>query len=294
MEKLNFYSYRNSEKFLKNKFKSVCLLGACTAKNLALGIENFSNGKIKAYAPYETIFNIPSLLNDLEIVSKQLGHKIIINPELEVFSDRIRFWNQSEDVERVISENKRIDSCVIESIQRSELVIVALGAVEMWRYSNQILNRLPKHDFYNPDIENIYLEFEEVQITMQRIINCIREMNPSISIQFSIPYVLLKASERFSNLHLASTENYRILKNAIMSFGEEYYFPEYELFKFYIEKNSGNFQSDNRHPSVKLIAAVSKHIVSEIDTSYFKELSNDKFFIDNVNERGKTNGKEYL
>ena len=61
-------------------------------------------------------------------------------------------------------------------------------------------------------------------------------INPDIKIQFSIPYVLLKASEKFQNLHLATTENYRIIKNAIMELGYDYYFPEYELFKYYVEK----------------------------------------------------------
>lgn len=49
-------------------------------------------------------------------------------------------------------------------------------------------------------------------------------------------FVLLKASEKFQNLHLATTENYRIIKDAIMELGYDYYFPEYELFKYYVEK----------------------------------------------------------
>ncbi|MFZ7334089.1 GSCFA domain-containing protein, partial [Streptococcus pluranimalium] len=163
MEKLNFYSYGNSEQFLKKKFQTVCLLGACTAKNLALGIEYFSNNSLKAYAPYETLFNLPSMLNDLEIVSKKLDHKIIINSELEEFSDKIRFWNHSKDIEKVILENKRIDSCISEGIKNSDLVIVSLGSVEMWKYSNQVMNRLPKNQFYNSEIENIYLNATDAQ-----------------------------------------------------------------------------------------------------------------------------------
>lgn len=41
MEKLNFYSEKKSELFLKSTFKSICFLGACTAHNLASGIEYF-------------------------------------------------------------------------------------------------------------------------------------------------------------------------------------------------------------------------------------------------------------
>ena len=79
-----------------------------------------------------------------------------------------------------------------------------------------------------------------------------------------------------------------------MDLGEEYYFPEYELFKFHIEKNNENFQLDNRHPSVKLISNVTKHIVSEIDKNYVKEWHNDKFIINKVNEKGIIYGKEIL
>ncbi len=294
MEKLNFYSYDNFELFSHEKITGICLLGACTARNIALGIEYFSNKQIRSYAPYETIFNLPSLLNDLEIVSKNLEHKIIINEETNVFSDKIRFWNQSQNIKDVVLENKRIDKGVIEGIKNSEVVIVALGSVEMWQYSNKVLNRLPKNKYFHSEVENVYLEVDEAKIMMNRIIRCIKKMNPNITIQFSIPYILLKASEKFSNLHLATTENYRILKTAIMDLGEEYYFPEYELFKFHIEKNNENFQLDNRHPSVKLISNVTKHIVSEIDKNYVKEWHNDKFIINKVNEKGIIYGKEIL
>lgn len=119
-------------------------------------------------------------------------------------------------------------------------------------------------------------------------------INPGIKIQFSIPYVLLKASEKFQNLHLATTENYRIIKDAIMELGYDYYFPEYELFKYYVKKNNHPFQEDGRHPSVKLIADVSKHIVKEINKDYLLDTPNKPFAINKVDSRGKINGKEYL
>lgn len=294
MEKLNFYSYSECEKFLKGKFNSICLLGACTARNIASGIEFFSDKRIKTYAPYETVFNLPSLLNDLEIVSRKLNHKITINFENQQFSDEIRFWNRSEDIEEVIQKNRMIDNQIVESIQNSELVIVALGSVEMWSYSDQILNKLPKSDFEKDEVKNMYLEVDVLHDMMKKIINCINEINPLVTIKFSIPYVLLKASEKFSNLHLATMENYRILKNAIMCFGEDFYFPEYELFKFNIEKNSHDFQLDNRHPSIYLISEVTKHIVDEIDKSYSDEILKRSFMINKVNEKGKIYGKEYL
>lgn len=84
------------------------------------------------------------------------------------------------------------------------------------------------------------------------------------------------------------------MKNAIMELGTEYYFPEYELFKFYIEKNKINFQQDKRHPSVELIADVSKHIVREIDKSLLSKTPSERFSINKVNTRGKIYGKDYL
>ena len=294
MEKLNFYSEKKSELFLKSTFKSICFLGACTAHDLASGIEYFSNYNITTYAPYQTIFNAPSLLKDLEIVSHSLKHKVIIDSQLKLFTDEIRFWNTSNNVNEVIEKNKQIDEEVVKNIVNSDLVVVSLGSVEMWKKSNRVLNKLPKDQFYNTEIVNVYLTAEDLVSIAQDIIKCIHSINPSSSIQFSIPYVLLKASEKFSNLHLATTENYRIMKNAIMELGTEYYFPEYELFKFYIEKNKINFQQDKRHPSVELIADVSKHIVREIDKSLLSKTPSERFSINKVNTRGKIYGKDYL
>lgn len=162
MEKLNFYSEKKSELFLKSTFKSICFLGACTAHNLASGIEYFSNYNITTYAPYQTIFNAPSLLKDLEIVSHSLKHKVIIDSQLKLFTDEIRFWNTSNNVNEVI------------------------------------------------------------------------------------------------------------------------------------EKNKINFQQDKRHPSVELIADVSKHIVREIDKSLLSKTPSERFSINKVNTRGKIYGKDYL
>lgn len=131
MEKLNFYSEKKSELFLKSTFKSICFLGACTAHNLASGIEYFSNYNITTYAPYQTIFNAPSLLKDLEIVSHSLKHKVIIDSQLKLFTDEIRFWNTSNNVNEVIEKNKQIDEEVVKNIVNSDLVVVSLGSVEM-------------------------------------------------------------------------------------------------------------------------------------------------------------------
>lgn len=144
MEKLNFYSEKKSELFLKSTFKSICFLGACTAHNLASGIEYFSNYNITTYAPYQTIFNAPSLLKDLEIVSHSLKHKVIIDSQLKLFTDEIRFWNTSNNVNEVIEKNKQIDEEVVKNIVNSDLVVVSLGSVEMWKKSNRVLNKLPK------------------------------------------------------------------------------------------------------------------------------------------------------
>lgn len=102
MDELHFYSSLKSKNFIKEPFSSVCFLGACTATNLSLGIRYFSHKNIKTYAPYETIFNAPSLLRDLEIVTSNLNHKIIINRQLKLFSDSIRFWNTSSNLSTVI------------------------------------------------------------------------------------------------------------------------------------------------------------------------------------------------
>lgn len=120
------------------------------------------------------------------------------------------------------------------------------------------------------------------------------ELNPSAMIQFSIPYVLLKASESFQNLTIATSENFRILKNGIMDIGKEYYFPEYELFKFYVEKTRSPFQIDGRHPSITLISEVSKHIVKEMGEEIMSKGQGELFSINRVNEKGSINGKCYL
>lgn len=164
----------------------------------------------------------------------------------------------------------------------------------MWAKSHHVMNRLPKNQFHNPEIQNIYLTSEVIHDIAKDIMKLIYVINPKAKIQFSIPYVLLKASEKYSNLNLATSENYRILKTAIMKLGEQYYFPEYELFKYYIEKGKHNFQDDKRHPSVQLIANVSRHIVQEINKSYLTKPFSTPFSIDKVDNRGRTNGKEYL
>ena len=156
------------------------------------------------------------------------------------------------------------------------------------------MNRLPKNQFFNPEIKNVYLSSDDILNFSKEIMRIVHLINPDIKIQFSIPYVLLKASEKFQNLHLATTENYRIIKDAIMELGYDYYFPEYELFKYYVEKNNHPFQEDGRHPSVKLIADVSKHIVKEINKDYLLDTPNKPFAVNKVDSRGKINGKEYL
>lgn len=49
MDNLHFYSSRKSTKFLTYLPKTTCFLGACTAQNLALGIDYFSNSQIKTF-----------------------------------------------------------------------------------------------------------------------------------------------------------------------------------------------------------------------------------------------------
>ena len=96
MDSLNFYSSNKSKRFLSYLPSKVCFLGACTARNLATGIEYFSNHHIQTFSPYDTIFNAPSLLKDLEIVAFKLEHDILIDEKQSVFYDAIRFWNRSQ------------------------------------------------------------------------------------------------------------------------------------------------------------------------------------------------------
>ena len=105
MEKLNFYSEKKSELFLKSTFKSICFLGACTAHNF----------NITTYAPYQTIFNAPSLLKDLEIVSHSLKHKVIIDSQLKLFTDEIRFWNTSNNVNEVIEKINKLTKRLLKT-----------------------------------------------------------------------------------------------------------------------------------------------------------------------------------
>lgn len=293
MNNLNFYSDVKSKQFLSITQKRICFLGACTARNLANGISYFSNNRIAAYAPYDTIFNAPSLLKDLEIVTNNLRHKVIIDEYYHEFRDSIRFWNKSSNLNDVIDKNKIIDSNIIDSVKNADLVIVSLGSAEMWKKNGRIINRLPKSDFNSSEIENIYLSSEEVASIAKDIIKCVNSINPSAKIQFSISYIILKASERFSNLYLATTENYRILKNAIINLGEDYYFPEYELFKYYAN-DIRKFQEDNRHFNVELIAEVSKHIVKEVDEKLLCDIHEVPFSIKKVNNKGKVYGEEQL
>ena len=193
-----------------------------------------------------------------------------------------------------MNENKNIDVSVRQCLIDSDLLIISLGSIEMWAKSNHVMNRLPKNQFYNPKIENVYLSSDDLSYFAKEIIRVVHHINPTIKIQFSIPYVILKASERFQNLYLATTENYRIIKAAIMQLGTEYYFPEYELFKYYIENSSDSFQEDKRHPSAKLIADVSKHIVKEINEDYLFNDTKKQFSINKVDSRGRINGKEFL
>lgn len=294
MDNLHFYSSKKSTKFLTYLPKTTCFLGACTAQNLALGIDYFSNSQIKTFSPYDTIFNAPSLLKDLEIIAFELNHHILIDTKQKVFYDEVRFWNRSESFKKVINENLQIDTCVKRAITESDLLIVSLGSVEMWSKSKRVMNILPKNQFFNPEIKNVYLSSDDILNFSKEIMRIVHLINPDIKIQFSIPYVLLKASEKFHNLHLATTENYRIIKDAIMELGDDYYFPEYELFKYYVGKNNHPFQEDGRHPSVKLIADISKHIVKEINKDYLLDTPNKPFAINKVDSRGKINGKEYL
>lgn len=294
MDKLHFYSSDESKHFLTYCPEKICFLGACTAKNLSLGINYFSQSKIKTFSPYETIFNAPSLLKDLELIAFKLDHQIMIDTNQKVFYDEIRFWNKSENYDTVFRENLKIDNSVKVALAEADLLIISLGSVEMWSKTNQILNRLPKNQFCKPEIKNVYLSSDDVLNFATQIIHIVHIINPAIKIQFSIPYVLLKASEKFTNLHMATTENYRIIKDAIMKLGYNYYFPEYELFKYYVERDNHSFQEDGRHPSVKLIADVSKHIVKEINKDYLLATPNDPFAINKVDSRGKINGKEYL
>lgn len=294
MDSLHFYSSNESKYFLTYRPEKICFLGACTARNLSLGIDYFSNSQIKTFSPYETIFNAPSLLKDLEVIALELDHHILIDSKQKVFYDEIRFWNKSESYEAVLHQNLNIDNYVKTALTESDLLILSLGSVEMWSKVNHIMNRLPKNQFLNPEIKNVYLSSDSILNFAKQIMRVVQLINPKIKIQFSIPYVLLKASEKFHNLHLATTEYYRIIKEAIMELGDDYYFPEYELFKYYVEKNNHPFQEDGRHPSVKLIADISKHIVKEINKDYLLDIPNKPFAINKVDSRGKINGKEYL
>ena len=294
MDSLHFYSSNESKYFLTYRPEKICFLGACTARNLSLGIDYFSNSQIKTFSPYETIFNAPSLLKDLEVIALELDHHILIDSKQKVFYDEIRFWNKSESYEAVLHQNLNIDNYVKTALTESDLLILSLGSVEMWSKVNHIMNRLPKNQFLNPEIKNVYLSCDDILNFAKQIMRVVQLINPKIKIQFSIPYVLLKASEKFHNLHLTTTENYRIIKEAIMELGDDYYFPEYELFKYYVEKNNHPFQEDGRHPSVKLIADISKHIVKEINKDYLLDIPNKPFAINKVDSRGKINGKEYL
>ena len=156
MDNLHFYSSKKSTKFLTYLPKTTCFLGACTAQNLALGIDYFSNSQIKTFSPYDTVFNAPSLLKDLEIIAFELNHHISIDTKQKVFYDEVRFWNRSESFKKVINENLQIDTCVKRAITESDLLIVSLGSVEMWSKSKHVMNRLPKNQFFNPEIKNVY------------------------------------------------------------------------------------------------------------------------------------------
>ena len=294
MNNLHFYSSNESKHFLTYCPNKICFLGACTARNLALGINYFSDNKSKTFSPYDTIFNAPSLLKDLETIAFELDHHVRIDTKQKVFYDEIRFWNKSEIYEAVLKQNLIIDHCVKTALTESDLLILSLGSVKMWSKTGHIMNRLPKNQFFSPEIKNIYLSSDDILNLAKQMISIVHHINPTINVQFSIPYVLLKASEKFYNLHLATTENDRIIKEAIMKLGHDYYFPEYELFKYYVEQNNHPFQEDGRHPSVKLIAEVSKHIVKEINKDYLLDKPNKPFAINKVDNRGNINGKEYL
>ena len=42
-------------------------------------------------------------------MSHSLKHKVIIDSQLKMFTDEIRFWNTSNNVNEVIEKNKQID-----------------------------------------------------------------------------------------------------------------------------------------------------------------------------------------
>lgn len=66
-------------------------------------------------------------------MSHSLKHKVIIDSQLKLFTDEIRFWNTSNNVNEVIEKNKQIDEEVVKNIVNSDLVVVSLGSVEMWK-----------------------------------------------------------------------------------------------------------------------------------------------------------------
>lgn len=138
MDSLHFYSSNESKYFLTYRPEKICFLGACTARNLSLGIDYFSNSQIKTFSPYETIFNAPSLLKDLEVIALELDHHILIDSKQKVFYDEIRFWNKSESYEAVLHQNLNIDNYVKTALTESDLLILSLGSVEMWSKVNHI------------------------------------------------------------------------------------------------------------------------------------------------------------
>ena len=162
MNNLHFYSSNESKHFLTYCPNKICFLGACTARNLALGINYFSDNKIKTFSPYDTIFNAPSLLKDLETIAFELDHHVRIDTKQKVFYDEIRFWNKSEIYEAILKQNLIIDHCVKTALTESDLLILSLGSVEIWSKAKHVMNQLPKNQFFSPEIKNIYLSSDDI------------------------------------------------------------------------------------------------------------------------------------
>lgn len=294
-----FYTDNDLQSFWSNNKLSklgkinITFIGACTTRNTHRYISMYADkSKILSRDPWENLFNPPVILNELKRICLNSSDKEYLYFDGESYTDELRPWIKSNDIETCISLNNKYNTALRKIISETNILYCNLGSAEIWKIDDHVFNKIPLHNIKNMNITSQFLSTQEIEDILHSIVRYLTLINPEINILFSIPFLEHKASAIRENLNITTFKSTVAIYKAISNSFPDSYYPEYELSQYVVGKVKDGLQIDGRHFTATAVSILAKNLLTSLQIPICG--TKNSFWVPKVDKFGKIIGKCYL
>lgn len=203
---------------------------------------------------FDKTFNQPE--NDYwEVHDRWFGNSI-------AYQDPYRRAIYAKTKKQIIRITKKINKEILESIKKSEIIIITLGLTEVWiKKDNKMISCMnPGYAGGGGKNETFFYvsSYEDNLNNLRNIMKIINKKEIKAKVIFTVSPVPLGQTFRNLDVTIANEESKSILRVAaseiIKEFDNAYYFPAYEFCKY----SSNVYEKDGRHIKPEIVDNIIK------------------------------------